>query len=712
MTRISIAVSAFVILFGSHAIARDLNVPADYPTLADALDVAVSGDTIVLSVGTYRDPFTLPAGVSLEGEEAAATSLLGTVTLGTDATLTRVTVQGGGIVASNTTGITVQNAIIKSVTGLGVNLELASDATVTNNTFDDCGTCLVGTDAGGIVRANIFVNSGLAIDDASATPTLRLESNHFNSNDDDGRTGSFPTSGDPLFVDPAANDYHLQEGSPCQDAVPALTDPDGTALDQGAYGGPGMDRTPFRVGGVTASAGGTPGALRVTWGVNLAYNTLGYRVYYGTVPRSTFDPESYNGTGASEGDSPIQTGLVGELELTGLAGAGGDLTAPAGVRAAAASGKLILTWDEVPGATGYEVSWGTTSGALTNVADVGDVLSFTITGLDNGTSTFAAVRAYRRTEIFVAVTSLATPTASEAEPPESRFSEERSVLLEDVTGPVSEEVSGTPEAVSAFPDLPSRGACLVNAVGAGEPPHAGNRFGIPWFAAVIPGLLALVVGLARVGRKGAGLAILMTALLWPSAGRSEEPRWSVHVLGGVQHPSQDDWGDYYDDDYVPAFKGGVGFRLTEQFEVGIEAGYWKADGKVEETDASGSVVSTLDQSLKVVPLMAHLLCQFHFRPDQMLVPYLAGGYSRYYYWQELDDGGDTSGYLQGYHGRVGLKLLVNRFDPSAADTARRAFGLRYTYLVIEAQYAVVDDFGDTDTDLGGWSYYGGFSMEF
>jgi hypothetical protein len=35
-------------------------------------------------------------------------------------------------------------------------------------------------------------------------------------------------------------DFRLQSGSPCIDAAePAMTDPDGTRADQGAFGGPG-----------------------------------------------------------------------------------------------------------------------------------------------------------------------------------------------------------------------------------------------------------------------------------------------------------------------------------------------------------------------------------------------------------------------------------------------------------------------------------------
>jgi hypothetical protein len=58
----------------------------------------------------------------------------------------------------------------------------------------------------------------------------------------------------------------------------------------------------------------TPGNGKVTlsWRAENELGAKGYRVYYGTSPRN------YLGTGANEGDSPVDVGAKTSIEITGL----------------------------------------------------------------------------------------------------------------------------------------------------------------------------------------------------------------------------------------------------------------------------------------------------------------------------------------------------------------------------------------------------------
>ncbi len=63
----------------------------------------------------------------------------------------------------------------------------------------------------------------------------------------------------------------------------------------------------------------------------------------------------------------------------------------------AMSGKAALGWSSVSKAGGYKVKYGTTAGSYTTSVDVGNVTSYTLTGLTNATKYYFAVSAYNAT---------------------------------------------------------------------------------------------------------------------------------------------------------------------------------------------------------------------------------------------------------------------------------------------------------------------------
>ncbi len=76
-----------------------------------------------------------------------------------------------------------------------------------------------------------------------------------------------------------------------------------------------------------------------------------------------------------------------------------ELTAPQNVQAQAGNGKLVVSWSEVSGATGYNVYWGISAGIHPDTAasydgvQIGVGSPHTITGLANGTVYYLVVTA-------------------------------------------------------------------------------------------------------------------------------------------------------------------------------------------------------------------------------------------------------------------------------------------------------------------------------
>jgi hypothetical protein len=98
--------------------------------------------------------------------------------------------------------------------------------------------------------------------------------------------------------------------------------------------------------------------------------------------------------------------------------------------------------------------------------------------------------------------------------------------------------------------------------------------------------------------------------------------------------------------------------------------------------------------------------------DQLVVPFAGGGYNHIFFRQSLEGKETVKGDRFGYHARMGLQLLLDWLDSGAADTFDLDWGVKNSYLVFEAQYRRVDDFGSESIDLGGWSYMGGLLFEF
>lgn len=86
-----------------------------------------------------------------------------------------------------------------------------------------------------------------------------------------------------------------------------------------------------------------------------------------------------------------------ERNVLGVGEAEAAPIAPVLNTATAGSAQVSLTWGAVAGVTGYKVKYGTTSGTYATTLDVGNVTSYSATGLTNGKTYYFVVTAYNST---------------------------------------------------------------------------------------------------------------------------------------------------------------------------------------------------------------------------------------------------------------------------------------------------------------------------
>lgn len=459
----SVLASACLFLAATATVA-DLRVPSDYATVEAALAAieagVVSDTTVVLEPGTYAEAITLssglPAGVVLRGRETARTVLTEPLDANgiQDARISNLTFAGNGpAVRVNGGTLTVANNVFRLADGATAIAVAISQPTVINNVFHGGGIAIDAGENALTVQNNVFVSNGDTLVAAGAGSIA--SHNAFSGVD---AFGTDSVTGDPLFVDPDAGDFHLRAGSPLIDAGTGTDVLDDTTADIGAYGGDFAEGTPFPVRGlevVSIDSDGLANRVALRWEANRWYRLGGYRLHYD----SDGEGPPYDGTGADEGDSPIDVGDAVTFVVGGLAAAGGgDLEAPELAAPEPRDRALRLGWSSVPGAAGYLVHYRVDGGTDQESIDVGDTRQYTLGGLDNGTDYRVHVTAYARSDYVFTVTAYADFDAGL----EGVFSEEAAAAIGPrAEGPPSNEVVDFPEPIVAFPGLPDEGGCFV-----------------------------------------------------------------------------------------------------------------------------------------------------------------------------------------------------------------------------------------------------------
>jgi hypothetical protein len=440
------------------------------------------------SPSPYGGPITLISNVPVLGRETARTIITGSSTgaLITANNVTNVTIKNFtitnaaiGIAVSNSTSVSITNNVFQvGTSGIAVQVQNSPSTSIINNTFYQNGTA-ISTGSNILITNNIFSTNGTAI--SSQGSMTQITYNDYNNNTSNGNitldAHSIPNSTttlttDPLFVNMAKRDFHLQQNSPCH--MYSGTDAgnpnypnavDNATFDMGAYGGPNSDTIPFILSGVTAVLSAADSAT-VSWSPNNSYvvtNTDpalegGYNVYYSLNKSGPLYDSKV--TLASSATSTVVSGLITTTSQP---------VAPVLNEPGFANETLLLSWSTVTTATSYDVHYTDLVTSVTNTINVTST-SYELTGLVNGRNYTITVSAIAQPVYHFSVTAFDYTVVSSGggTPGEAH---ESAYLSPDVSlsvgtpseSPLSNSWTAFPEAIIPNPDLPNKGCFIATA---------------------------------------------------------------------------------------------------------------------------------------------------------------------------------------------------------------------------------------------------------
>ncbi len=191
--------------------------------------------------------------------------------------------------------------------------------------------------------------------------------------------------------------------------------------------------------------------------------------------------------------------------------------------------------------------------------------------------------------------------------------------------------------------------------------------------------------------------------------------WSLELKGGANFPAAPNWQDFYGKSSTSEFGSSLAYKVIRQIEVGIEGTYLSANGNGQALLHGGQPAQASQVSYELIPLNVFVLARGVISEDQLLVPYLGGGWTRMFYREEVNGQNMTvRGSTDGYHVRGGVQLLLDTIDPCSAKNLYDEFKVYHTYFFTEAKYthAVAGTNPSGTVNLGGISYLGGLLFEF
>jgi hypothetical protein len=189
-----------------------------------------------------------------------------------------------------------------------------------------------------------------------------------------------------------------------------------------------------------------------------------------------------------------------------------------------------------------------------------------------------------------------------------------------------------------------------------------------------------------------------------------QPRgFSTSLWAGYYLPQDPSFKKVYGDDGEMAEFLQVSKTWLNQIEATVGAGWTHFSGHTVDAQEN----STRDKATMNIAA-GYLQCAylFHYTRDQKLVPYLGAGLDAWGYQEDKEDDDSVKGAKYGYHGLAGVRFLLDWLDLDAAKSSLQEFGIDNTYLVLEARWLRIDNFGDNKLDLSGPLYRIGLLWEF
>jgi len=187
---------------------------------------------------------------------------------------------------------------------------------------------------------------------------------------------------------------------------------------------------------------------------------------------------------------------------------------------------------------------------------------------------------------------------------------------------------------------------------------------------------------------------------------ASDSRWSTTINYAQYKPDLVGWDQGYDDNYMRGWQTALAYKPFSILELGLGVGYFSASG-VGLLPLNGSLGGEV--RYLIYPVEAYIELQAKFSQNQWLVPYIGGGYNMLYYRLEIDGQDNRKGKAEGTQYELGVRLLLNAFDSSAAKQLEQAWGIESTQLVLEVKNL---DVNKLDLALGGKVYSLGLVFEF